>query len=269
MTFLIVKQLYLFPHETKADRVDACWQWQWLVRVILCHSSPPHASKNDDKQRLRTSPSSPTFPLDGVTKAEINQLWHWVKCVCVCVCGTAASLCWIPFMVAKRWIKTLFLTISLNHSSTKDRKKWADDNVSSKASALVNWWWFVLERGMLVFLCQWETTCCSDGWGKGWGWSARREGRYECKRGPKRNQHFSPPSFSRTDAKGVKMETNGTGGSKSPEFILHVASWLTCRWRSERLEDTAKKNNKTKQKKRIPSGQKGKVFRGDQFGIRL
>lgn len=45
-----------------------------------------------------------------------------------------------------------------------------------------------------------------------------------------------------------KMETNGTGGSKSPEFILHVASWLTCKWRSKRLEDKAK--NKTKQSKK-------------------
>lgn len=62
------------------------------------------------------------------------------------------------------------------------------------------------------------------------------------------------------------METNGTGGSKSPEFILHVASWLTCRWRSERLEDTAKKKNKTKQKKEFPLVRRGRSSEGISLG---
>lgn len=63
---------------------------------------------------------------------------------------------------------------------------------------------------------------------------------------PKEESAFSFLSFfffsscSRTDAKGGgEIETNGTGGSKSPEFIHHVASGLTCRWGSVRLEDEA------------------------------
>lgn len=78
---------------------------------------------------------------------------------------------------------------------------------------------------------------------------------------------FCSPSLSRTDPKWEKIETNETGGSKSPEFIHHVASWLTCGWRSVRLGDTAKK--KQNQTKRGPLWSEGKVFTGDQFGTRL
>lgn len=64
------------------------------------------------------------------------------------------------------------------------------------------------------------------------------------------------------------METNGTGGSKSPEFILHVASWLTCRWRSERLEDTAKKKKKQNKakKKEFPLVRRGRSSEGISLG---
>lgn len=114
--------------------------------------------------------------------------------------------------------------------------------------------------GFLFFLCQGKTTHPNDGRAKGddrqWGGEI----------GAKDRDVSSFPSFSRTDA----TKTNEAGGSKSPECIHHIASLLTCGWRSVQLEETAlPMNNREKNPKLWWSccvGTGGRELKGRSWG---